>query len=141
VAYAHGSDGDELVVNVAQWAAANYGPNGGTGTPSFCGMFAKKPWGFGVIEGATAVVRVTLTMSFADLEVAKGVLQTSAVFDASGNLVPAKGAAEVDRAARSIFATLLTGGGRANATAAVTTVKCAVINASKPQPVPATGGL
>jgi len=141
VQYAKGSDSDELVVDVAQWAFANYGPTGGMGTSSFCSTFAKKPLSFGLVEGATSFVRVAITMSFLGGEISKGVMQTTTVFDGSGNAVPAKGGAEVEIAARGIFGTLVQGGGRASALSASTTVKCAVINASKPQPVPATGGL
>jgi hypothetical protein len=104
-------------------------------------MFAKKPLSFGIAEGSSAMVRVSLAMSFPELEVAKGGLQATAVFDATGGAVPAKGAAEVDRAAQTVFTTLLLGGGRASAAVASTVVKCAVVNAAKPQPVPATGGL
>jgi hypothetical protein len=141
VQYAQGSESDELTVNVQQWASANYGPNGGAGTPAFCGMFAKKPLSFGIVGGSTAFVRVSIAMSFPGLEVAKGTVQTATVFDASGNPVPQKGAAEVDSAARSTMSTLVSGGGRSNTPTAATTVKCAVVNAAKPQPVPATGGL
>jgi len=141
VQFAQGSDADELTVNVQQWAAANYGPNGGAGAPAFCGMFAKKPLSFGVAEGSSAMVRVSIAMSFPDLEVTKGALQATAVFEPSGGAVPAKGAAEVDRAAQTVFTTLLLGGGRASSASAGTVVRCAVVNAAKPQPVPATGGL
>ncbi len=139
--YAQGTGSDELSVNVGQWAQTNYGPNNGTGTTAFCGEFAKKPWSFGVSEGNTAVVRITVMMSFPDGQIAKGVVQATSVFDNSGNPVPPKGASEVESAARSMFATLAQGGGRANAPTASTTVKCAVVNAAKPQPIPATGGL
>lgn len=141
VQFAQGSDSDELTVNVQQWTAANYGPNGGTGVPAFCGQFAKKPLSFGVLEGSTAVVRVSIGMSFPDLEVAKGALQVATVFDVSGGPVPAKGAADVERAAQTVFMPLLMGGGRASSATAGTVVKCAVTNAAKPVPVPATGGL
>lgn len=141
VQYAQGSESNELVINVAQWSSANFGPNGGFGTPAFCGAFAKKPFNFGIVEGATAFVRITLSMTFPSLEVAKGHLTSGAVFDASGNPVPARGAADVDSAAQTTFGTLLVGGGRANVQSHTTTVKCAVVNAAKPLPVPATGGL
>jgi hypothetical protein len=139
VEYAQGGS-SELTVNVGQWAQSSYGPNGGPGTVGFCGEFAKKPWSFGVTEGATANVRVAIMMSFPEREIAKGVVQTVAVFDASGNPVPPKGGADVDAAARSIFAPLVQGGGRASAATAATTVRCAVVNAAKPLAVPATGG-
>jgi len=141
VQYAQGSGSSELVVNVSQWAYANYGPNGGSGTSSFCGAFAKRPLSFGLVEGSSAMVRISVTMSFPNGDIATGAVQTSAAFDASGNAVPQKGAGEVDKAAKEIFATLLLGGGRASAKTAGTIVKCAVVNAARPQPVPAVGGL
>ena len=82
-----------------------------------------------------------MNLSFPDGEIAKGVVQTTTVFDASGNAVPARGSAEGDTAAKGILGTLGQGGGRASAPSASTTVKCAVINAAKPQPVPAVGGI
>ena len=141
VQYTQGSGGDEVTVNVAQWANSNYGPNGGAGASSFCGAFAKKPWSFGVSEGNSAFVRIAVMLSFPGGDITKAAVQTSSVFDGSRNPVPAKGAGEVEAAARSILGPLVQGGGRASAPSATTTVKCAVINAAKPQPVPATGGL
>jgi hypothetical protein len=139
VEYAHGGSGD-LVVDVARWAQSSYGPNGGRGTTGFCGEFAKKPHAFGVAPGAAAAVRVAVMLSFPEQAIAKGAMQVVAVFEGSGAAVPARGAAEVDAAARSIFTPLVQGGGRATATGAVTTVTCTVVNASKPVAVPATGG-
>jgi hypothetical protein len=104
VQYAQGSSGDGLAVNVNEWATANYGPNGGAGTPAFCGSFAKKPWSFGIVEGSSAMVRVSVMMSFPEGQIAKGVVQTTTVFNASGNPVPAKGAGEVSASAKSVFA-------------------------------------
>ena len=141
VQYAQGTGSDELNVDVASWAAATYGPNGGAGTSAFCGAFARKPVSFGILEGSSAYVRVSVMLSFPDREIARGALQTASAFDASGNPVPAAGAAEVDAAARTLFLPLVSGGGRASALNAVTTVKCPVINAAKPRPVPAVGGL
>lgn len=141
VQYAQGSGSSELTVNVAQWAFANYGPNGGPGTSGFCGAFTRKPFNFGLREGASAYVRIAVNLSFPDGQIARGAVQAVTVFDASGNPVPPRGAAEVDGAARNIFGTLVLGGGRASAPTASTTVKCAVVNAAKPLAVPAAGGL
>jgi hypothetical protein len=141
VKYAQGSEGDGLTVNVNEWAQANFGPNGGLGAPGFCASFAKKPWSFGIVEGSQAMVRVTVMMSFPEGQIARGVAQTTTVFDASGNPVPAKGAAEVDASAKSVLSPLVAGGGRASAATLATTVKCLVANAAKPQAIPATGGI
>lgn len=141
IQYAQGSGSNELVVNVSQWAFANYGPNGGSGTSAFCGAFAKRPLSFGLAEGSSAMVRISVMMAFEGGEISRGAVQTSAVFDGSGNPVPQKGAGEIDVAAKRIFSTLLLGGGRASTPTAATTVKCAVVNAARPQPVPSVGGL
>ncbi|MFT3768849.1 MAG: hypothetical protein QM820_25680 [Minicystis sp.] len=141
VAFAKENPAEGLAVNVSQWASTNYGPDGGNGAAAFCNAFAKKPWSFGVNEGSSAVVRVTVAMTFPELQIARGAAQTRTMFAASGNPVPQKGAAEVDAAARAVLTPLVEQGGRAAAASATTTVRCLVVNAARPVPVPATGGL
>jgi hypothetical protein len=140
VAYATGAESNALVVDVRQWATANYGPDGGNGTAKFCGQFARKPWSFGVSEGQRAAIRIAVTLSFPGDSIATGAATTTAQFTVSGAPVPAKGAAAVQEAAASLFATLQRGGGQPNAAAAVTTVQCIVENAAKPIAVPETAG-
>ncbi len=134
------SSGDELTVNVQQWAFTTYGPPNGPGAPSFCNAFAKKPLAFGVGSGSSAMVRVNVQLSFPDQDVGKGRAQSTAVFDASGNAVPAGAAGDVQAAVDSSFQALVAGGGKASAANASTTVKCAVVNAGKPVVVPEAGG-
>jgi hypothetical protein len=141
VEYAKESPSEGLAVNVAQWAAANYGPDGGNGTAAFCNAFTKKPWSFGVNEGSTAMVRVAVTAAFPEGQIAKGTVETTATFAASGNPVPPKAAADVQSAARTALAPLVEQGGRAAVPSVTVTVRCAVVNAARPQAVPATGGL
>ena len=133
-----GSSG--AAVDVVTWAQTNYGANGGPGSPSFCSTFATKPWSFGISDGQTAVIRVAISLSFPGQDVAKGQLSTQAVYDYSGGAVPPQGTAAVQSGAQSSFGALVAGGGKANQTQVQTTVKCPVVNASKPQVVPATGG-
>lgn len=140
VTYASGGGG-EFSVNVPAWAYANFGPDGGPGQPGFCSTFSKKPLSFGLAAGTSAVVRVQVLMSFPDNEIAKGRVQTVATFDYSGGVVPQKGSYEVQVGAESTFGPLQTGGGRASAPSAQTTVKCTIVNAQKPRPVPETGGV
>ena len=141
VEFAKESPSEGLAVNVAQWALANYGPDGGNGNAAFCNAFTRKPWSFGVNEGSTAVVRVAVTTTFPDGQIARGTVQTTATFAASGTPLLPKGAAEVQAAAQAVLAPLVEQGGRAAANIVTTAVKCAVVNAAKPQAVPATGGL
>ncbi len=141
VEFAKESPSEGLAVNVTQWALANYGPDGGNGNAAFCNAFTKKPWSFGVNEGSTAMVRVAVTAVFPDGEIARGTVRTAATFAASGTPLLPKGAAEVQAAAQAVFAPLVEQGGRAAANSVTTTVKCAVVNAARPQAVPATGGL
>jgi hypothetical protein len=141
VEFAKESPSEGLAVNVTQWALANYGPDGGNGHAAFCNAFTKKPWSFGVNEGSTAMVRVAVTASFPDGEIARGTVRTAATFAASGTPLLPKGAAEVQAAAQTVLAPLVEQGGRAAVNSVTTTVKCAVVNAARPQAVPATGGL
>lgn len=139
VAYSQGG-GDGVNVDVNTWAQTTYGPNGGPGTPSFCSTFAGKPWSFGISEGQSAVIRVSLTMTFPDSDVAKGRLTTQGVYDFNGGAVPPKGAADIQEGAQSSFLALVAGGGHANQEAVTTVVQCVVANGAKPQVVPASGG-
>ncbi len=132
---------EPVSVDVQKWAVTGYGPDGGNGVPAFCNAFAKKPYAFGVNEGSMANVRVAVTAAFPDGDIAKGTVQTAAVFAASGGPVPPRGAAEVAAAARAVLAPLVAQGGHAGAPAVTTTVKCLVVNAARPLAVPATGGL
>ncbi len=141
VAYAQGGGSSELTVDVATWAASNYGQNGGSGTPSFCSTFAKKPYGFGLQPGSSALVRVQIMMSFPGQEVSKGQMQTVSAYDANGAPVPAKGASDVQAGADTTFEALVAGGGRASVPSAQTMVKCVVTNSAKPQAVPESGGV
>ena len=139
VPYANSSN-NELSVDVATWATSTYGPDGGMGTASFCSTFSTKPWSFGISAGATAIVRVTVSLSFPDQIVNKGQVQTQAQFDTSGAVVPAAGVAAVQGGAESSFFALTTGGGKASAPMVTSVVKCAVTNGAKPQAVPESGG-
>jgi hypothetical protein len=127
-------------IDVAQWAAAHFGPNGGNGAAAFCGGFSKKPFLFGLSEGQSVTVKVGITMTFADGDIAKGAVSTLSVYEHSSAVVSPKGAMEVDAAAKGVLAPLLKGGGRATVAAVETTVKCSVVSAAKPVPVP-SGGL
>jgi hypothetical protein len=138
VAYAQG--GEEHVVDVHTWVASTYGPNGGTGAASFCSTLAKKPLSFGLSAGSSTIVRVKIDLAFPANEVARGVAQSSAVYDFSGNAVPPAGASEVASAVDSSFKALVSGGGRANAQQTTTTVRCGIVHGSKPVVVPESGG-
>jgi hypothetical protein len=138
VAYA--SSGEEVAVDVMRWSDANYGPNGGNGTAAFCNQFSRTPWRFGVPEGQSATVQVVIDMAFPGGQVNAGTVRTAPSYTTTSTPVPAKGAESVQASAQSIFSTLVMGGGKASAASAQTTVKCRIVNASKPLPVPATGG-
>jgi hypothetical protein len=86
------------------------------------------------------MVRVQINLSFPGKEIAGGVAQSSAVFDASNNPVPSTGANDVQAGVQSSFQALKAGGGRASHDGATTTVKCSIVHASKPVVVPETGG-
>jgi hypothetical protein len=141
VAFGQASESQGFVVEVASWAQANYGRDGQSGTASFCGAFTKKPWAFGVGEGKSALVRIGLTLTFGEAQIANASVAAATSFEVTGNPVPERGAALVGEAAESILATLRAGGGRASAPSHALTVKCPVVHAAKPIVVPATGGV
>ncbi|MBK6513823.1 MAG: hypothetical protein IPM79_29500 [Polyangiaceae bacterium] len=136
VPYASSSGASGVAVDVQQWAVTTYGPPGGMGTPAFCGSLAKKPLSFGVGPGGSALVRVAVGLTFPGAEVARGGAQTSASYEATGAPVPPAAAAEVQASASALLAPLVLGGGRASSEAASTTVRCAIVNGSKPVVVP-----
>ena len=117
-----------------------YGPTGGAGTSSFCGAFNKHPLAFGVPAGATVRVRITVQVQAPDSQVSRAQAMTLTVNDATGQPVPAKGATEVKQAAEASLASLVAGGGKANASSAAVTVTCPVVNSSRPTAVTVTGG-
>ncbi|MFO0614019.1 MAG: hypothetical protein U0414_15610 [Polyangiaceae bacterium] len=137
VAYSQGGS-DGVNVDVNTWIQTTYGPNGGAGTASFCSTFAGKPWSFGISEGQSAVIRVQVNAQFPDQDVAKGTLTTQGFYEFNGGPVPPKGAADIQEGAQSSFLALTAGGGRANQTAAMTTVKCVVANGAQAAVVPAS---
>lgn len=141
VPFAKASTEEGRSVDVSQWARTTYGPDGGAGATGFCGAFTKKPWSFGVTEGSTVMIRISVATSFPDGQIANGAVKATTVFAASGKPVPPKGADEVDAATFAAFKPLVHQGGKATAATVATSVTCTIANAAKPQAVPATGGL
>ncbi|MBI4703621.1 MAG: hypothetical protein HY744_21125 [Deltaproteobacteria bacterium] len=140
VQFARGGD-EKPAVDVAQWAQANYGPDGGSGAPAFCSQLARKPWSFGVAEGQSTLVQVAVMLAFPGGEVAQAAVKTAPSYAVLPGPVPPKGVAAVEQAAEAVLAPLRAGGGRATAEALTTTVKCMVVNAAKPMTIPASGGV
>lgn len=141
VAFTQGAGSAEVSVDVRQWAMANYGLDGGPGTSQFCSQFTRKPWAFGIGEGQQATIRVAIVMTFADGQVATGIVQTAPSYTVGSAAVPPKGVAAVQEAAQSLFVTLQRGGGVSTVPSLTTTVQCVIVNASKPIVVPATAGV
>jgi hypothetical protein len=140
IAYATVGD-DAAVVNVPQWAATSYGPDGGKASAGFCNKFARHPWRFGIPAGQAANVRVTVELAFAEGVIGAGVVKTTPSYVNNPTPVPPKGQQAVQDAANEVLSTLKKGGGKTNVPQAATTVTCFVKNAAAPVVVPATGGV
>ncbi|MCA9623885.1 MAG: hypothetical protein KC731_32910 [Myxococcales bacterium] len=140
VAYASQGD-DAAIVDVNQWATTAFGPNGGTGTSTFCNKFARYPWSFGIPAGQAATVQVAVQLAFPGGDVRQAIATTTPSYVGNPIAVPAKGKTAVQTAADEVLATLKKGGGRASQGQAATIVKCLVRNAAPPVVVPATGGV
>lgn len=143
IAYTSGENKEEYTVELTQWTQASYGPDGGAGTQAFCSGFNTKPMTFGVLPGGSVRVRATVGVQAPDGDVSKAQVTTSGVVEASNAPVTAKGAAEIQKAAQEILATLVRQGGKSKQPYAGTRVSCLIINSAKPTAVPdvpATGG-
>lgn len=135
-----GNDSKQYTVDLATWMRASYGADGGEGTSSFCSGFSKHPLAFGVIAGTSIRARIGVEVHVPSGDVANAQVATMGIVEASGQPIQPRGAAEVQQAAQSILASLVAAGGKANAEAARTTVRCLIVNAAQPTVVPATGG-
>jgi hypothetical protein len=134
------SQSTPYTVDLGTWMRTSYGPTGGPGTSGFCGSFNKHPLAFGVPAGQTVRARITVQVQAPGGQVSAARAMTLTVNDATGQPVPAKGAAEVQQAAESTLASLIGGGGKANPASNAVTVVCPIVNSSKPTGVTVTGG-
>ncbi|MFO0553411.1 MAG: hypothetical protein U0271_33820 [Polyangiaceae bacterium] len=128
--------GDTYAVNVEQWAYSTFGPPGGSGSPALCAFVARSALDFNVESGSSAVVRVTVTATFPNSEVARAMGDAATVFDRSGNAVPQPAANAVKAIVQDGVRALAQGGGLATALGATTTVRCTIVNGAKPTLVP-----
>jgi hypothetical protein len=140
IRFASSAESSEYTVDLATWVRTAYGPDGGEGAATFCGLFNKHPIAFGVRAGATLRAKINVLVQAPDRQMANASVTTVAVTDPSGQRVPAKGAAEVQQAAVTTLGSLTLGGGKANAIVAGTNITCAIVNSSAPTAVTVTGG-
>jgi len=141
VKFATGAESNEYTVDLPTWVSTAYGPDGGEGASTFCGIFNKHPLAFGVRAGTKQRIKVNVTVQVPDRQIAGASATTVALTDPAGQAVPAKGAAEVQQAAASTLGSLVAGGGKASAISAGTNVSCAIVNSSAPTAVTVTGGV
>jgi len=135
------TDDDDYTVDLQAWTFASYGPTGGAGTPAFCSGFNKKPRTFGVMPGGSINVVVDVQVQAPGGSVGQSQVATAATVETSGSPVSAAGAAEVQQTADTLLSTLRVQRGKAKANAARTVVRCRIVNAAPPAPVPESGGL
>jgi hypothetical protein len=134
------TEDDSYTVDLQQWTVASYGPNGGDGTSAFCSGFRNKPMTFGVGPGGSLRVAVNVTVQAPGKAVPQSQVMTSAVVESTGAAVTQQGAAEIQRTAQELLSALRAQGGKTNVDTGRTTVRCAIVNAAKPAPVPESGG-
>jgi hypothetical protein len=140
IKFATGGDANEYTVDLPTWMRTAFGPDGGDGVSTFCGLFNKHPLAFGVRAGATLHAKISVTVQAPSRQIASASATTFAVAQPSGQTVPPKGAAEVQQAAASTLGSLISGGGKANADFAGTNINCSIVNSSAPTAVTVTGG-
>ena len=132
---------DAAIVDVTTWAGTSYGPNGGMGSSGFCSKLARKPWRFGVPQGQSATVQVSLQLAFPESQVKGATVSTTPSYGNNPTPVPPQGREAVQTAANDVLSTLKQGGGRASQPALSTTVRCIIKNGAPPLVIPATGGV
>lgn len=135
------TDDDDYTVDLQAWTVASYGPPGGPGTSAFCAGFNKKPRTFGVMPGSAITVVVDVQVQSPGRSVAQSRVMTAGTVEGSASPVTAAGAAEIQQTAETLMSTLRVQGGKSNADAARTNVRCRIVNAAPPAPVPESGGL
>lgn len=134
------TDESDFTVDLQAWTWASYGAPGGSGTPAFCSGFNKKPRTFGVQPGGAIQVLVDIQVQSPGKVVAQSQVVTNARVEASGTPVTQQGAAEIQRTAQELLVTLLVQGGKAASDSSQTSVRCRIVNAAQPAPVPESGG-
>ncbi|PKN48404.1 MAG: hypothetical protein CVU63_05165 [Deltaproteobacteria bacterium HGW-Deltaproteobacteria-20] len=131
----------DYTVDLQAWTSASYGTPGGPGTPAFCSGFNKKPRTFGVGPGATVHVLIDVQVQAPGRSVVQAQVATSGRMQAGGAPVTQQGAAEIQRTAQELLASLRVQGGKTASDAGQTSVRCTIVNAAQPAPVPESGGL
>lgn len=134
------TDEDKYTVDLPAWTLATYGPAGGAGTPAFCSGFNKKPRTFGVGPGGSIRVVVDVQVQSPGQSVPQSQVATHAIIESSSAPVTQQGAAEIQQTAQALLAALRAQGGKTNVEVGRTNVRCTIVNAAQPAPVPASGG-
>lgn len=134
------SKDDRAVVDLATWARANYGPDGGPGSQALCGPLARKPGVFGVSPGGSMRVVIPLALSFPQGQTEGAAVMSQGLVEATGTPVTQKGALEIQAAAEEIISSLRAQRARAQPPDLRFTVRCTIVNSAPPMVVPASGG-
>ncbi len=132
---------DDYTVDLQAWTVASYGPAGGKGTSAFCSGFNKKPRTFGLGPGTRMQVAVDIQVQSPGRKVIQSQVATNARVVNSGAAVTQPGAVEIQRTAQELIAALRAQGGKTNTDTGHTNIRCTIVHAAQPAPVPASGGL
>ncbi len=127
-------------INVTQWSQSTYGPDGGQGSPGLCGPLARKPLAFGVMPGGSVRLVINLTLGFPNSLSDAAIVGAPTKLEASGQMVGARGAQEVQATADGLLNSLRVQKVHTTAGQVSLSVKCLIVNGEAPQTVPTTGG-
>lgn len=129
------------VFDLQKWTWINYGMPGGEGSPQFCSGFNKKPTTFAVRPGSSISVLVTVNVTAPANDPKQARVSTSSFVQQTKQPVTGQGANLIDDAAQKVLIPLQIQSGSTSQEAVQTTVSCRIVNASRPAPVPESGGL
>lgn len=127
--------------DLQEWTWWTYGKSGGDGKTSFCSRFNKQPSAFGVRAGSSITVLVTVDVVAPNNDPKQARVTTTSYVEQTKQPVSGQAANLISNAAVQEAIPLQNQTGQALQDAVQTTVRCRVVNAARPAPVPESGGL
>jgi hypothetical protein len=131
-----GERGDSYRVDVARWARAVIGPDGGQGRAAFCAPLEKRPSLLGLTPDSTARVRVMVELFFPNDDVTEVYARVTPFDETAGRSLTTEAEDVLQAGTRPFVEALRALGGEAAAGALRTTVRCIVTRNTRPIPFP-----
>jgi hypothetical protein len=130
------STSEGTLVDVAAWARAVLGADGGPGSERFCDRLAIDPSAFGVDVAAETTARIDIELDFPDNDITQLHARFSVAEDGRGARIPSTATTFAEIALRPFVEMLRALGGTASAASVSSVVRCVVRGGGQPFPMP-----